>query len=202
MPSWLKGKSHGANKIRSVNSRLFKLRSFIFGSIVIACALGACGCSRESERGLNPGDTPPEIRFKDLDGKVRSLEEFKGKVVLLNFWASWCAPCMAEMPELERSYQAHRGEGLEIVAVGINDTADNLAGVKKKFNLSFPILIDESGTSKKLYKLGGFPESFVLDRDGRLQLTQDPESGEATVRIIGPRMWSSPKMLSVLNLAN
>lgn len=165
--------------------------------LLVVCLLG--GCSRDGETGLNPGDLPPAFSYPDLDGKTRSLEEFRGKVVLLNFWATWCEPCMTEMPGLERLYSRLKDKGLVVVAIGIDDKPPGMREAQRQMALDFPILVDENGSVKARYRLTGVPESFVLDRQGRINMILDPEDGQPVARVVGPRNWDTPAIYSQLS---
>jgi thiol-disulfide isomerase/thioredoxin len=174
---------------------------------LLLLVLGVSGvlssCSRSGEEvGLNPGDLPPEIAFPTLEdpSKILSMRSLKGKVVLINFWASWCAPCVAEMPELQKLQETLGTEKFTVLAVGIEDSPENLAKVKKRFNLTFPIVVDRVGDAKRAYKLVGFPESFILDTAGKLVMIMDPDANEPVVRTIGPREWARDPMLSQIRM--
>ena len=162
---------------------------------VIAFALQVSSCTRTKESGLAPGDLAPEFAVKDLSGNPTKLSDYKGKVVLLNFWASWCSPCLAEMPALERLYTKLHDKGFEVVAVGVDDDAKSLKEFKDRLGLTFPVLVDSSGQTRS-YKVKGFPESFILDREGKLVMIQDLDNDEPVVRIVGPREWDSPNAQS------
>ena len=127
----------------------------------------------------------PNFSLPDLDGKMVSLSDYRGKVVLLNIWATWCPPCVEEMPSMEKLYQELKGEGFEILAVSIDESgAQDVLPFMKKHNLSFPALIDSKGTLKDLYQTRGVPESFIIDKDGIL-----------IEKVIGPRNWANPEVI-------
>ena len=110
-----------------------------------------------------------DFTLKTLDGDEVSLSQFRGRPVLINFWASWCPPCRLEMPDLVRAYEAHKTE--EFVILGINLTfQDSLPDVQafvEEFNMTFPVLLDETGeVTLNLYQLRGLPMSIFVDRDG------------------------------------
>jgi len=174
---------------------------------VLRCLIGAAAfvlvlvsCTGGTGSTLNPGAPAPGFSLPLLGGAgaVRSNGDFAGKVVLLNFWASWCGPCIAELPALERLYARLKDQGLVVVAIGIDDQEEALAEFQRRYGLTFPILIDTTGVVKGRYRLNGVPESFVLDRSGNLLLVPDPEDGMPTMRIIGPREWDSPDSISRL----
>jgi peroxiredoxin len=131
------------------------------------------------------GDIPaPDFKFPGLDGKMVSLSDYKGKVVLVNIWATWCPPCVAEMPSMEKLYRKFKGENFEILAVSIDETGlKAVAPFMKKTRLTFPALIDSKGAIKPVYRITGIPESFIIDKQGIL-----------IKKIVGPVDWASPKV--------
>ena len=173
----------------------FSLMRFV--ALILTIALLG-GCSHREEMGLAPGNKPPPFQLKSLKGEIASLESFKGKTVLLNFWASWCAPCVEEMPALQNLYSKAEGLGLEVVAVAVSDAEDAVSKFREANNLTFPILLDPEGEVRDQYKVQGFPESFIIDKNGRLILFPDPEKGIPSVRIVGGRSWDSDQMLARL----
>lgn len=170
-------------------------RLFLLGIGVFLCAT-LLSCTRGNESGLNPGDTPPAIELPDLDGAIKKFSDFHGKVILLNFWATWCGPCVAELPALEQLYSRLKEKGFTVVAIGVDDEASALSVFKQRYGISFPILVDKSGATKSRFRVSGVPESFVLDREGKLLMIQDPDENMPVVRIIGPRDWDAPNMVS------
>lgn len=134
---------------------------------------------------LEPGRPAPNFTLPGLDGKMISLSDYKGHVVLVNIWATWCPPCVDEMPSMEKLYQELKDENFEILAISIDAPGENaVSPFMKKYNLSFPALIDPDGTIKTLYQTTGVPESFIINKDGIL-----------IEKIIGPRNWASPEVV-------
>ena len=131
---------------------------------------------------LLKGVPAPNFTFPDLDGKMVSLDDYKGKVVLLNIWATWCPPCVDEMPSMEKLHQELKGEAFEILAVSIDASgAKDVLPFMKKYKLSFPALTDTRGAIKELYQTTGVPESIIIDKDGII-----------VEKVIGPRDWATP----------
>ena len=129
---------------------------------------------------LGKGVPAPDFTFPGLDGKKVSLADHKGKVVLLNIWATWCAPCVAEMPSMEKLYQELKDEGFEILAVSVDESgAGAVNPFMEKHKLGFPVLLDTKADIKNLYHATGIPESFIID-----------ENGIIVEKIIGPRDWA------------
>jgi cytochrome c biogenesis protein CcmG/thiol:disulfide interchange protein DsbE len=131
------------------------------------------------------GDSAPALSFPGLDGKMVSLTDYKGKIVFLNIWATWCLPCREEMPSMEKLYQQLKGEDFEILAVSIDATGAKAVGpFMKKYGLSFPALLDTGGTIQNLYGTTGIPESYIIGKEGFVEEI-----------VIGPKDWSTPEVV-------
>ncbi|MBW2297682.1 MAG: TlpA family protein disulfide reductase [Deltaproteobacteria bacterium] len=127
------------------------------------------------------GKPAPPFSLPNLDGNMVSLGAYKGKVVFLNIWATWCPPCVEEMPSMEKLFQSLNKEDFEILAVNID--ASGLKAVRpfmKKHRLHFPVLIDPKGTIQRLYRTTGIPESIIIDKNGII-----------VEKIMGARDWGS-----------
>ena len=114
------------------------------------------------------GFLAPDFTLKTLDGKAITLSDLRGKVILVNIWASWCPPCRAEMPAIERVYQAYKEKGFEVLAVDstVQDTLDGAKSFVLENKLGFPILLDETGLVTRLYRIQSLPTSFFVGTDG------------------------------------
>lgn len=130
---------------------------------------------------LTVGKEAPDFRLPDLNDKEVRLSDFRGKVVFLNFWATWCKPCREEMPSMEVLYKNFEKDGLVILAVSIDrvTTKKDIPPFVKGLNLTFPVLVDSWGQTDKKYKLMGVPETYVIDQQGILR-----------EKVIGPRDWT------------
>lgn len=170
--------------------------------LVVAAAFVFVACS-SARRGIYPGEIAPDVSGVDLGGNRLSLHQalsppqFSGKVALVNFWATWCAPCMAELPSLEQLHQRLHAQGLTVVGIAVDDTLENVKGAVQSNGITYPVLLDEKGTSKRQFELKGFPESFVLDSQRRVLILTDPSDGMPVTKIIGPREWSQNQALQV-----
>ena len=117
------------------------------------------------------GFLAPDFSLESLSGDQISLSDMRGKVIILNLWASWCPPCRAEMPALQRVYQENHERGLEVLAVNMT-AQDNIAAVTdfvQEFNLTFPILLDISGEVGNAYLMRALPTTFFINQDGVIQ---------------------------------
>jgi thiol-disulfide isomerase/thioredoxin len=112
----------------------------------------------------------PELKFKDLEGRMHDLAGLRGKVVLINFWATWCPPCRREMPSMERLTQTLKGEAFMALAVDVGEDADTIETFTSQLDATptFPILLDTRGRSMKAWKVSGLPTTFLVDKQGRI----------------------------------
>lgn len=168
-------------------------------SVVLAfCFAWVASCTGE-RTGLNPQDRAPDVKGRDLSGAETALRQVPGQVLLVNFWATWCAPCMAELPALQQLHEQMKSSGFTVVGVAVDDSPENIREAQAKFGVTYPIIIDADSQSKRLYEIKGLPESFVLGPEQRVQIVMDPDgkSGPVT-RIVGPRDWSEKWASQVL----
>ena len=141
---------------------------------------------------LERGRPAPPFELADLDGSRRlGLSGLRGRVVLLNFWATWCKPCEDEMPAMERLYRALRGSEFELLAISVDADAEAVARFRDRLGLSFPILLDPGSEVSRTYQTTGYPESFLIDRAGNL----------ASGRFVGPRAWDDPEYQALVRRA-
>jgi len=114
------------------------------------------------------GFLAPEFKLKTSDGQSIALTDYRGKAVLVNVWATWCPPCRAEMPTIEKVYQEYQNQGLVVLGVDstIQDDPTAIAPFVKQYNITFPILLDINGEASDLYELRSLPTSFFIGRDG------------------------------------
>ncbi len=162
----------------------------LFVVVLFAVGVGALVMLRPpAEPPLRIGSPAPDFRLPDLAGKEVALSELRGRVVFVNFWATWCPPCREEAPGLERLHGELRDEGLAILAVSIDDVAatDEVRAFRDEFGLSFPILLDPGRRAYDAYQATGVPETFLIDGNGRL-----------SERFIGPRIWEEPRFAKAI----
>ncbi len=133
-----------------------------------------------AEAGLGPldgraprvGRPAPEFALRDTDGRMRTLADYRGRAVWINFWATWCVPCRRELPDIQRLSDEFAGEGLVVLAVNFLASSDRAKAFWDDLGLNLPVLLDRSGDVAEQYRLRGFPDSFFIDRDGVLRALQ------------------------------
>ncbi len=118
------------------------------------------------EIGLDVGKQAPIFITTTASGETINLVDLRGSVVLLNFWATWCPPCRAEMPAFQNAYDTYIDQGIVVLAVNAAETPGVVAGFRDQFGLTFPLLLDQSAMIQQLYGLRGYPSTYLLDRDG------------------------------------
>ncbi len=115
------------------------------------------------------GKQAPEFTLEDLSGQQISLTDLKGKVVLLNFWATWCGPCRVEMPTLQSRHELYP-ENLSVLGIDFDEPKDNVMAFAEEFGLTFTILLDPGGEIQNEYRIRGYPTSVFLDENGIVQI--------------------------------
>jgi peroxiredoxin len=132
---------------------------------------------------VNVGSTAPNFRAKVLgESRYKTLADYKGQVVMLNIWATWCGPCQVEIPSLERLYREYGDKGLKLVAVSIDDyvSEDSIRAFARNFGVTFEVLHDSTHAIERQYQATGYPETFVIGKEGTIRK-----------KWIGPDDWSS-----------
>ncbi|MFM1652768.1 thiol-disulfide oxidoreductase ResA [Brevibacillus sp. B_LB10_24] len=143
------------------------IRIAILGVLLVALVFAIYSSYAKSGE-VGVGDAAPNFSLKQLDGTPMKLSDLQGKAVLLNFWASWCDPCKAEMPDLEKEYGKWKDKGLVVVGVNIGETPLIVNQFVEPRGLTFPILLDAKNEITKLYNIGPIPTSFFIDANGKV----------------------------------
>lgn len=137
---------------------------------------------------ITNGDRAPEFRLPAPDGRFFSLADFRGKVVMVHFWATWCPPCVEELPILAKLYPELSGRDFEMLAVSVDEGGANaVTSFMRKNNLKVPVLLDPDRSVAGLYGTYKFPETYIIDRQGVVRY-----------KVIGPRNWMDPQTVQIL----
>lgn len=168
------------------------------GLILIGVAAGVflfgTGDPAQSSTGTRAGVIPvaveypaPELALPGLDGIEYSLADYRGQVVLVNNWATWCPPCKAEMPTLQDYYDRHRLDGFTLIAIEAGDKADNVRQFVQDYGLTFPVWVDQGLRALSAFRNESLPSSYVIDRQGVIRLTwTGPISAEMLEKYVTP----------------
>ena len=152
--------------------------------ICLTFLLLACGPRKDV---AEVGKPAPQFTLVDTKGKTWDLTELKGKVVFLNFWATWCPPCRKEMPSMQRVHTFMPNDRFIMLAILNNDDPTLADAMAAKIGATFPILIDPEGKVAKTYGLTGVPETYIIDKQGILQ-----------EKFLGEVQWDSPEAMQML----
>jgi thiol-disulfide isomerase/thioredoxin len=160
------------------------------GSLCVVCAAFFLISCTNPKTEVAKSDQAPAIEIKDIaTGQKVAMEQFKGKVLFINFWASWCPPCKEEMPSLEALYRELRSDGrFAMLTILYNDDPKNAVDYMMANGYTFPVFADHDGISAKRYNVTGVPETYVIDKKGTLRK-----------RVIGAADWYSPEAKAYLN---
>jgi len=138
-------------------------------------------------RSYAPGTMPPVFTGRTLEARPLSSAELRGKVIVMNFWASWCLECRSEVPVLERIHREFAPKGLAVIAINAREDRDVVQRYAKDLGLTFPLVLDPDGKINAVYGVIGLPATFVIGRDGR-----------AVALAIGPREWASAPARAII----
>ena len=116
------------------------------------------------------GFLAPDFQLQTIEGETITLSELKGQAVLVNLWATWCPPCRAEMPAMQKLYDEYKGQGFEVLAVNMTyqDDPSAILPFLRENNLTFPVLLDQTGGMARSYELRSLPSSFFINREGKI----------------------------------
>ncbi|MBT3196584.1 MAG: TlpA family protein disulfide reductase [Gammaproteobacteria bacterium] len=132
--------------------------------------------------------TAPDFTLQSSSGETLRLSQLHGKIVLINFWASWCPPCVEEIPSMNALYRRYSAQGLEILAINFQETQSEVSAFMKKVKIDFPVLLDRDGTAAHQWNVFSLPSSFLIDRDGRVRYS-----------VSRSIYWNRPEIFAILD---
>ena len=141
----------------------FKLAAPLILALALGCTALQAGAT------IAPTAAAPDFALRTLAGPNLRLQEQRGKVVMINFWATWCGPCRQEMPHLSRLYDKYRAAGFVLLGVNVDDDTRRAGDMAQRLALPFPVLFDSEKSVSRLYDLATMPSSVLIDRDGRVR---------------------------------
>ena len=160
-------------------------RLFVGAIVLLAAALVWVVSGTLQDRVINAGDTAPEFKIVGDDGKTYTRANFGGKVLVLNFWASWCAPCVQEAPSLEAFGRELRDQGVVVLGVSIDTNEKRYQQFVQRFHISFPTARDPEADVSTSYGTFQIPETYVIDRTGKVR-----------EKIISNQNWMDPAFVA------
>lgn len=170
-------------------------------SVSRAALAGFCLALAGSPAATLSAAEQPVVRAPDFMAQVldatraeRALSDIaKGKVVLLNFWASWCYPCRIEMPEFQKIHDRFKERGFSVVAVAVYDEFDQALAVQEESRFTYPLLFDHAEQAKKAFSVEVVPLTYLIGRDGNLVPIPNPKTGQAKIVVNDPTIWVQPE---------
>jgi thiol-disulfide isomerase/thioredoxin len=155
---------------------------WIVGGVVVLVGIALILLGEEVAPPLTRGDAAPEFELPLLSGQGEvALSSLRGRVTLVNFWATWCKPCEDEMPAMDRLYAELHPQGFELVAIAVDESRNDIVLFQERMKVGFPILLDPTQAVSRTYQTTGFPESILVSSDGQI-----------VERYVGPRDWDHP----------
>ena len=156
---------------------------------VLALAFGVVWMQSSKYEPLVVGMNAPDFNLPDLQGKGQRLSDYRGKVIFLNFWATWCKPCKEEMPSMQVLWDNLKKEDFVMLAISMDrvTTKKDIPPFVENMKLTFPVLTDSWGQTDNRYKLMGVPETYIIDQDGVLR-----------EKVIGPRDWTRTESIDTI----
>ncbi len=164
----------------------FVLILMVVGSFAV-CISVTQAAQRQSLHEVKDKPLASDFVLKDIDGKEYRLSQYRGTVVLVNFWTTWCPPCRDEMPSMERAYEKLKKSGIIILAINIGEDEDAIFKFTADYPVSFPLLMDQDSSVIKQWPVTGLPTTYVVDPKGHI-----------VYRAIGSREWDDEALLQKL----
>ena len=155
--------------------------------LVVTAVTCSAGKGVEQLTALRDHTAAPDFDLKTPDGGRVRLSDFRGKPLIVNFWATWCPPCRAEMPSLQRAWEQLKGEAIGVIAINVGEDAETIAQFTDKSPVTFPMPMDLQSRVVQAWPVRGLPTTFVVDSEGRLAYL-------AT----GEREWDDPQLLDLV----
>lgn len=145
------------------------VRVAILGLLLVALVFALYSSFVKDPNAVKVGRSAPNFSLEQLRGSELALDDLKGKGVVLNFWGTWCEPCKAEMPALQKKYETYKDKGLVVVGVNIGESPITIEPFINQFGIDFPILLDRKSQITKLYRIGPIPTTFFISPEGKVE---------------------------------
>lgn len=156
-------------------------------NLLVCLGISSGVLAAQLTREFDPPFPAADFSLIDLDENIHQLSDYKGKPLIVNFWATWCPPCRAEMPSMERAWQKLEAEGIAMVGINVGENFDQVFGFTADVEVSFPLLLDMDGQVTSSWPIQGLPTTYILN-----------PNGEMVYRMIGAREWDDEKLLDAV----
>ncbi len=159
-------------------------------NVFLAVALSFLSLPLVSEPLLDALSKPlpaPELDLLDMQEKKWKTADLKGNPAIINFWATWCAPCREELPSMEKAWEKIKNEGIQMLAVSYGEDADTVGAFQMDYPMSFPVLLDSKGEIGRSWPVKGLPTTFVIDTEGNI-----------VYQAMGAREWDDEQLLAIV----
>ncbi len=160
----------------------------LFGVLFTFCLLAtAAAHAAEPPRLMKKPIPAPGFTLEDMDGNTHRMADYAGRVMVVNFWATWCPPCREEMPSMNRAWKKLKQHGIAMLGINVGEDVDTIFTFTGDYPVNFPILLDRDSSVIQAWPVRGLPTTFVVDKQGRI-----------VYRVIGGREWDAPELVDML----
>jgi len=169
--------------------KIVKMNKTIIGTFLASLLLLFCSRLAAEQLLTRLTDQPeaPAFDLPDMDGEAHSLASYRGRPVIVNFWATWCPPCRAELPSMNRGWAKIKDQGIAMIAINVGEDEETIFSFMGDYPIDFQVLLDQSGQTIQRWPIKGLPTTFVIDPEGRL-----------VYRAIGGREWDADELLDLV----
>ena len=182
----------GTTSSRSIETPMYtspsrlrrRLLPILFATLLGLPLAGAVARDAQSLTPIPDHPAAPDFDLKDPQGRPQRLADYRGRPVILNFWATWCPPCREEMPAMQRASEVLKKEGIAVIAINVGDDAETVGQFLDEAPVDFPLPMDTDSKVAQRYGMKGLPTTYVIDPAGRLVYSA-----------MGPREWDDPQLL-------
>lgn len=158
-------------------------RALIYVAVVLVA--GLIIYAFQPSQPIGEGDTAPDVLLVMTDGEQKALSSYRGKVVVLDFWATWCAPCRFTMPKMIDFHRRHKGQNVEVIGVAVDVTSrEEVEQFLKEMGVDYPIAVDSNGEAKKAFEIKSLPTLFVIGKEGNILLRMEGYDPQNTIQTL------------------